>query len=760
MFLQKIEISGFKSFAKKTILDFSFKKGSKNGVTCIVGPNGSGKSNVSDALRWVIGEKSVKNLRGNKKEDVIFAGSSSKAKLGCAQVSVFFDNSNKRFDIDYEQVIITRKVFRDGESNYFINNSKVQLFDLVSLLSRAGVGYGNCTIVNQGMTDKILLSSPTERMGFLEDAAGVKNIQLKKNKSLQRMKKTEENLIRASSLMREIEPELRVLKIQAQKIEKSQKIREKLFEKRKEYLAIKFNNIEKKQNKNDLSLEKIENQISISQELIKKIQFDLKKTDNSYIKKQNEKIEEIEKEKRNLENKRYELERIGFKNEIELKSLREKIEELDKEEIILVDRTYILSKLESFKKELDKLEGKPVNKKIILEIKNLLKEIQAGKAIKKKTEKELDSMTGKKKKALEKDLEKLKKEVEINIDEIKNCRRLILEKTQEIQKINQDNRKKQENHLDLKDKLRREQFEIEKADKYKQHLQLEQNNLNQEQKEILGDISQFFQGKAGTENNFNRKIDDLRKIFSNKTLDDLKMEIEKLNWQLEQIKDIDNSVIEGARELQEKYDFLEKESKDLEATLNDLNKMVKEMEKTIKKKLEEAFSAINKEFETYFKLMFGGGMAKLEKIKINSSTGGKKDMFEDEDLEENEDDPVEYGLEIKVNPPGKRINNLNMLSGGERTLTSISLLFALISHNPPSFAFLDEIEANLDESNASKFSKILKKLSSKTQFILATHSREVMEKADILYGITMDLGGYSKVFSVSLEQIKEDGNIN
>lgn len=249
VFLEKIEISGFKSFAKKTILDFSGKNGSKNGVTCVVGPNGSGKSNVSDALRWVIGEKSVKNLRGNKKEDVIFAGSSSKAKLGCAQVSVFFDNSKKQFDIDYDQVIVTRKVYRDGENSYLINNSKVKLFDLISLLSQAGIGHGNYTIVNQGMTDKILLSSPVERMSFLEDAAGVKDVQLKKIKSLRRMKKTEENIERAESLMREIEPELRVLKIQARKIEKSQKTREKLFEKRKEYFSVKLNGIEKKQKK-------------------------------------------------------------------------------------------------------------------------------------------------------------------------------------------------------------------------------------------------------------------------------------------------------------------------------------------------------------------------------------------------------------------------------------------------------------------------------------------------------------------------------
>jgi chromosome segregation protein len=743
VFLQKIEISGFKSFAKKTILDFSGKKGSENGVTCIVGPNGSGKSNVSDALRWVIGEKSVKNLRGNKKEDIIFAGSSSKAKLGCAQVSVFFDNSNKRFDIDYEQVIITRKVYRDGENNYLINNSKVQLFDLVSLLSKAGVGYGNYTIVNQGMTDKILLASPVERMSFLEDAAGVKEIQLKKIKSLRRMKKTEENLEKASSLMREIEPELRVLKTQARKIEKSQKTREKLFEKRKEYFAIKLNSIEKKQKKNNLELEKIKNQMSISQNLIEKLQNDLKKTDDSYIKKQNEKIEKLEQEKRAIESRRYDLERIGFKKEIELKSLEEKIEELDKEEIVLVDRTYILSKLESFKKELDDLEGKPVSKKIISKIRSLLKEIQVGKTVKKKAGKEIDE----KKKVLGENLKKIRREAENNTERIENCRKSVAEKNQQIHKINQDNRKKQENRLELKDKLRREQFEIEKADKYKQHLRLERESLDRALREALEDIG----------NNFNGEIDDLRKIFSNKTLDDLKMEIEKLNWQLEQVKEIDNSVVGEAGELEEKYDFLKKESEDLKLTLTELKEMVVEMDKNIKVKMKKAFKAINKEFSDYFRLMFGGGTAKLERTKFEK----RRIASSEDDLENEDKKEFEYGLEIKVNPPGKRIDSLNMLSGGERTLTSIALLFALISHNPPPFAFLDEIEANLDESNAGKFSRILKKLSSKTQFILATHSREVMRVADILYGITMNKkDGYSNIFSVSLTQIEKDVKIN
>ncbi len=750
MFVEKIEISGFKSFAKKTILDFSDENNSSNGITCVVGPNGSGKSNVSDALRWVIGEKSIKNLRGNKKEDVIFAGSAVKAQLGCAQVSVFFDNTSKQFDIDYDQVIITRKVYRDGENHYLINNSKVALFDLIDLLSKAGVGHGSYTIVNQGMTDQILLASPQDRMGFLEDAAGVKEFQLKKNKSVKRIKKTKNNLEKAASLMREIEPELRILKSQSRKIEKSQKTREELARKRQQYFAVRLNEIEKKQQKNDLEINGIKSQMSIGQELIKEIQKKLEESNEVSLEIQHKKIKVIEKENKILEEQRYELERIGFKKEIELKSLQEKIEQLDKEEIIAVDKIYILSKLDNFKKELDQLKGKPITANLINQIKELVKDIQAGETIKKNLPagetgagKEIES----KKQEMLKELNQIKKIAELNLVEIDECRRKITEKKQEIEKINQENRQKQEARVELKDQLRREQFEIEKADKYNQHLKLEKVKLEQEREEVEKDIPNIFKSK----------IDDFRKVSCRESAENLRMIIERLNWQLEQVKEIDVTVVAEYKELQEKYDFLEKESKDLKLTLTDLGSVIFEMDRTIKKRLNQAFLAINKEFTIYFKLMFSGGTAKLEKIKIEKRK--LVDELADESEEETEE-VIEYGIDIKVNPPGKRINNLNMLSGGERTLTSIALLFALISHNPPPFAFLDEIEANLDEANAERFSKILKKLSHKTQFILATHSREVMRIADILYGITMDSGGYSKVFSVSLGQIKEDGNIN
>ena len=216
MYLKKVEINGFKSFANKTALEFlpaGHFSGGKNvkanqdaliggnehespGITAIVGPNGSGKSNVSDAIKWAMGEQSMKTLRGKKLEDVIFAGSGKKARMSSAQVTLYFDNTDKRIPIEFSEVVITRKVFRSGESEYLINGNRVRLLDIADILAKAGVGKESYCVINQGMSDSVLNATPVERRWVLEDAAGVKQYQIKKErslKSLENQRKTKSN---------------------------------------------------------------------------------------------------------------------------------------------------------------------------------------------------------------------------------------------------------------------------------------------------------------------------------------------------------------------------------------------------------------------------------------------------------------------------------------------------------------------------------------------------------------------------------------
>ena len=216
MFLKRIEIVGFKSFARKTVLEFSGADESFP-ITAVVGPNGSGKSNVADAIRWAIGEQSAKHLRGKKSEDVIFAGTDKKSRLGSASVSLFFENKDKRIPIEYEEVVITRRLFRSGESEYRINDARVRLLDITDLLARASIGRDSSSVITQGMSDAVLLASPLERRIFLEEAAGVKQYRIEKERAIKKLQTTTENVAQVEALLREIEPHLKNLRKQAEK---------------------------------------------------------------------------------------------------------------------------------------------------------------------------------------------------------------------------------------------------------------------------------------------------------------------------------------------------------------------------------------------------------------------------------------------------------------------------------------------------------------------------------------------------------------
>jgi chromosome segregation protein len=234
MYLKRIELIGFKSFANKTSLVFdvpgSDGVGRRTGITAVVGPNGSGKSNVADAIRWVMGEQSVKSLRGKKSHDVIFAGSKGKARQNYAEVTLYFDNSDKRIPISYSEISVSRKIYRDGEGEYKINGAKVRMLDVVDLLAMGGIGKESHCVLNQGMSDAILNANPFERRSIVEEAAGVKPFQIKRERSLRKLAVSREHMDRTQELLNEIEPRLRLLRRQAKKAEQRESLEKELRE--------------------------------------------------------------------------------------------------------------------------------------------------------------------------------------------------------------------------------------------------------------------------------------------------------------------------------------------------------------------------------------------------------------------------------------------------------------------------------------------------------------------------------------------------
>lgn len=222
MYLKRLELQGFKSFADKTILEF------KPGITSVIGPNGSGKSNISDAIRWVLGEQSMKSLRGAKSEDIIFAGTQSRKSLGFAEVSIVIDNSDAKLPIEYSEVTVTRKLYRNGETGYFINKTPCRLKDILELFMDTGIGKDGYSIIGQGKIDEILSNKSEDRRHIFEEAAGIVKYRTRKQESEKKMEQTKLNLLRINDILTEIEGNIEPLKAQSEKAKQYLNLREEL----------------------------------------------------------------------------------------------------------------------------------------------------------------------------------------------------------------------------------------------------------------------------------------------------------------------------------------------------------------------------------------------------------------------------------------------------------------------------------------------------------------------------------------------------
>jgi chromosome segregation protein len=326
-----------------------------------------------------------------------------------------------------------------------------------------------------------------------------------------------------------------------------------------------------------------------------------------------------------------------------------------------------------------------------------------------------------------------------------------------LERVNENLKKIQEDISSFSQReaeRRKEFFDLQRECQVKQS---ELNEINSQLNEIKIELAR---GETRKED-LDREIEEegIRELVSNnkvQVLDfdrgEIRGRIHKLKHQLELIGGIDPGVAEEYKEVKERHEFLENQSKDLKEAIKSLEKVISQLEETIKKQFSAAFQRINIEFEKYFKILFNGGRAKLvlqkkEPDQVLKEDQGEIDLF-------SKRDKVEYsGVEIQVSPPGKRLKSINMLSGGERALTSIALICAILNYNPSPFVVLDEVDAALDEANSYKFAEILEDLSRKTQFIIITHNRATMEKAKILYGVTMGDDGMSRLLSIKLEDL-------
>jgi chromosome segregation protein len=723
MYLKSIQLSGFKSFAKQSVLEFT------SSISAIVGPNGSGKSNVAEAFRFVLGEQSIKSLRGKRGEDLIFNGAGSEARGNRASVKVVFDNSDRVFGIDFPEVSIERVVHRDGANEYLINGSPVRLKDVLELLARAHIGASGHHIISQGEADKILNASVKERKSIIEDALGLKIFQYKRIESERKLKKTFENIAQVESLRKEIAPHLKFLKKQAEKIEKAESLREELvlsaksyFKIEEQYISSSKSAIAEEKKPIEASLKNLAEELAKAKKILE---------DSAKGKDKNFQVLDLEseiagarvhkdglsRELGKIEGSLSAEERI-IRKEQELQTSEEhkmirlrEVEDVLAEVSIFTTIDSIIKRLKDFIKERKHSADSSV-------IVNAEKEIEKLKKDKEKTEKSL-AEAGAKEKSLHAQYEKLKKEIEQDKDSSRDAEKAVFRIMSEEQGLMSS--------LNL--------------------LKVREATLASEDeafKRELGEVGQLVGSDI-------LKFKEAHAPADKQSRDEMRHHLERLKIRFEE------SGISGAgdvlkefKDVTERDEFLAKELLDLDTSAASLKDLIKDLETRLATEFSTGLEKINKEFGELFTMMFGGGDAHLTLTREKKT----KDI-EDEDIENAEEEVVEEGLDISVNLPRKKIRGLLMLSGGERALTSIALLFAISRVNPPPFIILDETDAALDEANSKKYGDMAVRLAKHSQLILITHNRETMSRAGIIYGVTMSSTGISKLLSIEFDQAVE-----
>lgn len=764
MYLKSLEIAGFKSFAKKASLSFS------SSISAIVGPNGSGKSNVAEAFRFVLGEQSIKSMRGKRGEDLIFnggaTGTAGGVRSNMASVKVVFDNTKRTFNIDYDEVTIERAVHRDSSNEYKINGSAVRLKDVIELLAGAHIGASGHHIISQGEADRILTANIRERREMVEDALGLKLYQYKKEESRKKLEKTEENMKSVESLRREIAPHLKFLKKQVEKVEKVREMRDSLRAMYREYLKAEEVYIASERKAIDIARKEPAHELGVLDRELAAAKDQLSKSVNRDAK--SDELIAVEGKLAGARASRDSISRDIGKLEGEIgageRALAKQKELFARDEY----KTVYLKDVEEIGRKIDGLASIGDARALFAEVKKLLTTF----IFSHKTNQDSTAIS-----ELEAELARLREE-KLALDEAFSGA-LSSEQSLTIE------------YNTLRDRIEREKDSNRDAEKNVFKIIARQNEL----RGILAGLKTREDKWTIEDAAFRRELQEAYAIVGREALDyknqsttlsagatpdttaaeptrelqdERRKAIEKTKIRIED-SGAGNAadIMKEYKDVEERDAFLTRELMDLETSKASLVALIADLDARLDFEFKEGILKINTQFQNFFALMFGGGTAELTVVREKKrrklsdislalgigDTDGSGDTGNSTDGSSDEEDKEgREGIDISVNLPRKRVKSLMMLSGGERALTSIALLFAISQVNPPPFIILDETDAALDEANSRKYGDMIESLSKLSQLILITHNRETMSCASTLYGVTMGSDGASRLLSIQFEE--------
>ncbi len=728
MQLKHIKLSGFKSFVDPTKISFP------TNMVGVVGPNGCGKSNVIDAIRWVLGELSAKNLRGESMVDVIFNGSEKRKASGQCSIELLFDNSSAKIGgeyASYNEVSIKRVMTRDAQSDYFINNAKCRRKDVQDIFLGTGLGPSSYAIIEQGMVSKLVSAKPDELRTHIEEAAGVSKYRERRRETESRIKRTKENLSRVKDIRDEIGRLIKRLENQAKAAEKYKKLNDEKSQIELD-TAILFS-LEAKNNRDDLQkkLDSLNRDLKIKNAESETIQsqIDQFRTENESVLTEYESAQknfysigaEIAKREANLQNinkteneTKFKLEKTK-ENLEKAKETEKNFDELSPSEQAIHILNEIIATLKKYSIQNDSILDKANKLKVLLaEILNI-----ASAQSKTLTEEYQSRQEDLSKEIFE--AEKLKssieEEMQTYVEESSQAESVLISLRQTQSKFNEDLRSLENN---------------------KSIVELDSRSISEKITNIRLDLKTY---EINLENS-NKKIKaagiDIEKIdftkYEDLSISELEDKLADIEAKIIRLGAINLAAPEEIEEESKRKEELDKQYDDLIEALDKLNGAIKKIDNETKTIFKDSFDAVNIKLKEVFPKLFGGGLAELNLT---------------------DDDPLHAGVILMARPPGKKNSSISQLSGGEKALTALALVFAIFDLNPAPFCLLDEVDAPLDDLNTLRFINMVEEMSKTVQFIFITHNKVSMERSDYLMGVTMQEAGVSRMVSVDVNQALE-----
>jgi chromosome segregation protein len=743
MHLKRLELNGFKSFAHKSEFVFDVP------IIAIVGPNGSGKSNVVEAIRFVLGEQSVKSMRGKTGSDLIFKGSKEVSAKSRAGVTITFDNRDRVFtlsqggdqstiSVDFDEIVIGREVFADGTSVYTINGTEVRMKDIHELIASVNIGSSGHHIISQGEADRYLNANARDRRTLIEEALGLKMYQYRIKESERKLERAQDNLREAELMRRELAPHLKFLKRQVEKLEKAKEIRVELETSYREYFQKEDFLIEQIRLDLEQAGEQLESSLAEVQSWI-----DAHGALSTHVSSVQPQLEAFEQQLEDIRNQKQrairEISKVeGMMSVLATPERKEPARSYSRDTVVSLVQN-ILTKLDTVAHD----DTHAVSE-FFTELRTNLSSFihDESKARPEEVHQETLANLQVEKDRLEQDYES----IELREREILNERDQAREQERLERIKKQESERSYYEHLaQLKELQTRKELLGDKRNSLARRIE-DRDEEYQEARVLLGAVELVTQGQM---------IESFQGVTA-ESQNLVRREIERSKIRLEDIGGGSGvEIIQEYDETARRDEFLEKEINDVTTTITSLNQIITDLKSQLNVEFGTGIAKINTEFNRFFNLMFGGGHASLKEVTITR----RKPKVSDESSEQleifEEDENLGYGIDIEVSLPRKKVTDLDMLSGGERSLTSIALLFALSQVNPPPFLVLDETDAALDEANSQKYGDMIEALSSYSQLILVTHNRETMSRAQTLFGVTLGRDDASTTLSLRLEDAEK-----